>query len=47
MDEEQMELMRVLLYNAIVTELRTPYKPQGYNGEPKIVAKSADSTVQR
>jgi hypothetical protein len=35
MDEEQMELMRVLLYNAIVAELRTPYRPQGYNGEPK------------
>jgi len=35
MDETQMELMRVLLYNAIVTELRMPYKPQGYNGQPK------------
>lgn len=35
MNEEQMELMRVLLYNAIVTELRTPYKPEGYYGEQK------------
>lgn len=32
---EQMEAMRVLLYNAIRDELRTPYQPQGYYGGVK------------
>jgi hypothetical protein len=35
MDEEQMELMRALLYSAIRTELQTPYKPEGYYGAQK------------